>query len=141
MEKYKINENKKSEKLKLIGVSSIILCILNIIVSIILHHFDIDIFSVTFKITILLISLAMITLTVSETTSTLDKDTKFFLNEIRKKINEAKTYDEHLVIKHELINECIDDRGLIRLSYPLSIKNLIYEINGKLDLLKKLEEN
>ena len=141
MEKYKINENKKSEKLKLIGVSSIILCILNIIVSIILHHFDIDIFSVTFTITILLISLAMITLTVSETTSTLDKDTKFFLNEIRKKINEAKTYDEHLVIKHELINECIDDRGLIRLSYPLSIKNLIYEINGKLDLLKKLEEN
>jgi predicted lipid-binding transport protein (Tim44 family) len=65
------------------------------------------------------------------------KFTTNFIEEIKRDLKEAKTLDELKDISDKLWAEAVDEKNMIRLSFPLAIKDLMKEVNYKIDILLK----
>ena len=53
----------------------------------------------------------------------------------------AKPQEDLIKIFNKLNEEAVDENKMIRLSYPLEIKELFKEINYKFDILEKCKHN
>lgn len=71
--------------------------------------------------------------------STLKQQSKLYLNQIRVRIRDAKSLEELKKIEEDFRNETIDDNGMIRISYPSSVKGILNELKYKIDILEKIK--
>jgi hypothetical protein len=60
-----------------------------------------------------------------------------FIEEIKKDLGRATTIEELKEIQDKLYSESVDQSGMIRLSFPGSIKELMREIRYKIEILEK----
>jgi hypothetical protein len=60
-----------------------------------------------------------------------------FIEEIKEDLNSATTVEELKQVQDKLYSESVDESGMIRLSFPGSIKELMREIRYKIEILEK----
>ena len=134
---YKFKENKISLISSNIGVSIFITSFLLIPIILVLSLFT-SINSV-FGIGCFLISLpiTLICLIISNVFNKKDNFTKDFIQEIKYDLSKARNQKELWEVYDKLWAEAVDENNMIRLSYPLTIKELFKEINYKIDILNK----
>jgi hypothetical protein len=134
---YKFKENKVSLISGNIGASIFITGFLTSFIIMLLSLFTpID---AVYGIVSLLLSfpIASLFVLISNAYSKKDRFTKDFIEEIENNLSNAKNQKELWEIYDKLWAEAIDENNIIRLSYPLSIKDLFKEINYKIDILNK----
>ena len=137
--KYRIVENKTANIMGNIGLSIFmgslvifgILLIISIFISRDLSLCGLAIFFLSLPISGIFIGIASIF-------STKEKDTKLFLNEIRQELKQAKSIENLQSVDLKFREEAIDKHGMIRISFPLSVKEIFKEIKYKMDILQKI---
>jgi hypothetical protein len=134
---YKFKENKISLISSNIGVSIFITSFLLIPIILVLSLFTS--INAVFGIGCFLISLpiTLICLIISNVFNKKDNFTKDFIQEIKYDLSKAKNQKELWEVYDKLWAEAVDESNMIRLSYPLTIKELFKEINYKIDILDK----
>ena len=135
--KYKVVENKTANIIGNIGLiiflSAFLVAGLSVVVGI-LYNREVVAFGVGYFLLSLPITLVFIM--VASSFSTRDKDTRVFLNEIRKELKLAKSIPDLTIVRDKLIKESIDKNNMVRISFPLSVKELIKEIDYKIEILE-----
>jgi len=138
--KYRVVENKTACIISDIGftifLSSFIIMWICLILSISINR---DLVLYGLVIFLLSLPLSGVFIGISTIFSTRDRDTKLFLNEIRQELKQAKTIDSLNIIQEKLEKEAIDKNNMIRISFPLSVKEILKEIEYKLEILKSLD--
>lgn len=134
---YKFKENKISLISSNIGVSIFITSFLLIPIILVLSLFTS--INAVFGIGCFLISLpiTLICLIISNVFNKKDNFTKDFIQEIKYDLSKARNQKELWEVYDKLWAEAVDESNMIRLSYPLTIKELFKEINYKIDILDK----
>jgi hypothetical protein len=135
---FRFKENKVVTITQNIGITIFILGFLSLIIipilSIFITNLDLGIGLLCFLISMIL---AMPFIIIGTIFSKQNKFTKDFIDEIKLDLSKAVTTDDLYKVRKKLFNEAVED-GLIRLSYPLEIKNLMNEIHWKINILNKL---
>ena len=135
--KYKVVENKTANIIGNIGLiiflSAFLVAGLSVVIGI-LYSREVVAFGVGYFLLSLPITLVFIM--VASSFSTRDKDTRVFLNEIRKELKLAKSIPDLTIVRDKLIKESIDKNNMVRISFPLSVKELIKEIDYKIEILE-----
>jgi hypothetical protein len=134
---YKFKENKISLISSNIGVSIFITSFLLIPIILVLSLFTSinSVFGIGCFLTSLPITL--ICLIISNVFNKKDNFTKDFIQEIKYDLSKARNQKELWEVYDKLWAEAVDENNMIRLSYPLTIKELFKEINYKIDILNK----
>ena len=135
--KYKVVENKTANIIGNIGLiiflSAFLVAGVSVVVGI-LYNREVVAFGVGYFLLSLPITLVFIM--VASSFSTRDEDTRIFLNEIRKELKLAKSIPDLTIVRDKLIKESIDKNNMIRISFPSSVKELIKEIDYKIEILE-----
>ena len=134
---YKVVENKTATIIGNIGLAiflfSVMVSIISLLLSLIINK-DIAIYGLS--VFVLSIPVSALFLMISNCFSTRDKDTRVFLNQIRKELKLAKSIPDLTIVRDKLVKEAVDKNGMIRISFPLSVKELIKEIDYKVEILE-----
>ena len=143
MSEFRFKENKVSEVLGHIGgVILLSVFILPIIVVPITNIFiDLDYIWLIAPLFIALPICCVFFIT-SSMLSDRDKFTREFLKEIRLDVSDADTEDKLWEVRYKLWNEAVGEdvqRGPIRLSFPLEIKEILKSIDSKIELIQKIK--
>jgi len=138
MKEYKFKENKASTILLYISAFIMIFGLITMLVVIVLSVF-INNLNPIIGVGVFMMCgfLGGLFLGLSKLFSEVDTFTEDFIKEIKEELSKAKTLNELYAIQTKLLDEAVDDKYMIRLSYPLTIKSLNNEINNKIDILKK----
>jgi hypothetical protein len=141
MKNYKIKKKKIVETLDLIGLISILIAsILSIVFFVMSLFLDISYDNLMFFILFSIIFVSLI-FSISSYICDMKSETKKYLREISLRVKESFDIEDLNDIRNEFCNEAIDEYGIIRLEFPIEIKKMIKEIDGKIEIIEKFKMN
>jgi hypothetical protein len=73
---------------------------------------------------------------ICDSVSTLKKRTRIYLDEIRDKIDSCKSIEEYIDLYQKFYGE-VTENNIIRLPYPVSIKQILNELKTIIETLEK----
>lgn len=141
MKNYIINENKYAKIFGNIGLGIFVLAFVSSIILTIISIFKIVDPVVGLGVLLLSLPITLVPMLISLGLSTRDKQTSKYLNQIRDRISDNFDVDDLKVIRAEFIDEAVDEHKMIRIGYPQSVKNIITELNHKIEVLEKVKNN
>jgi len=137
---YRIVENKTASIIGNIGLFIFLSAFLVMGVGVLIGIFftrEYVIYSIGYF--LLCLPVILVFLLIAKYFSTIDRDTKKFLYEVRSDLKTVKSISDLEKVKVKLWNEAVDKNNMIRTSFPLSVKELIREIDYKIEILSSIK--
>lgn len=139
---YRFNEKKSVRVMQMITIFAFLITLIIVPIIVVIMHFTIGtdlIYAIGIFLAILPCLIPFILL--STFLSNQNEFTRKFLHEIRLELFIANNLDKLYVVKEKLWHEATDENKMIRLSFPQSIKDLMHEIEHKIEILEEVNLN